>query len=255
MKKILILGFTCIITFNLFGCSRAALEKNPIVIEDSSEANIDVSEPPLEPDNQTNVEKQEEYTGTASNLPETFGDLSSNDTDKTNSGSQGTNEAFKDTVMIEGMEEDVNYSTYQSEYGYQMNYDAARFTVTSENGIDTFMAENPNPDIYPYVFINITKSEYTKEKRDLRGIIYVYDEATNQTLFTDSPKDNVKIGAYDAVHFEVIDGNEWNSLVKHIYLITFEKNYYVIETNYFLEASEGYGTRIEAMLDTLIIDE
>jgi hypothetical protein len=165
---------------------------------------------------------------------------------------------FKGTVTLEGMEEEVNYSTYQSDYGYQMDYDVDRFTVTSENGMDTFMAENLDPELYPYVFINVKKSEYKGEKADLSigdHNLSVFDEYSKQTLFTNAPKDNVKLGDYDAIHFEVIDGDQWNSLVRHIYLIRFDKIYYVIETNYFLEASEGYGVRIKAMLDTIVFEK
>lgn len=243
MKKIIIVGFSCFITFNLFGCSSANLEKEPIVIEDSNTANIEEADELQESDNPSDLSNPDGKTATPSNSPEPSEDVST---------------TFKGTVTLEGMEEEVNYSTYQSDYGYQMDYDVDRFTVTSENGMDTFMAENLDPELYPYVFINITRSEYKGEKTDLSigdNNLSVYDEYSKQTLSTNAPKDNVKLGDYDAIHFEVIDGDQWNSLVRHIYLIRFDKIYYVIETNYFLEASEGYGARIKAMLDTIVFEK
>ncbi|MFT4143485.1 MAG: hypothetical protein QM644_03435 [Mobilitalea sp.] len=274
MKKIIIVGFSCIITFNLLGCSSATVEKEPIVIEENDTANIEETEALQESDNLSDSANQEGKTGTASNSPENSEDVSTSDTDNSDTEIHGVNTGefnndalttktdklitFKGTITIEGMEEEVNYSTYQSDYGYQMDYDVDRFTITSENGIDTFMAENPDPELYPYVFINVTRSEYKGEKTDLStgdNNLAVFDEYSKQTLSTNAPKDNVKLGDYDAIHFQVIDGDQWNSLVRHIYLIRFDKTYYVIETNYFLEASEGYGARIKAMLDTIVFEE
>ncbi|MDF2842796.1 MAG: hypothetical protein K0R00_1222 [Herbinix sp.] len=269
MKKIIIVGLSCFITFNLFGCSSVNLEKEPIIIEDSDAANIKESEELQESDNPSDLSNQEGKAETPSTSPETSEDVSTNDTVNSNTDVQGENvdstttktddlTTFKGTVTLEGMEEEVNYSTYQSDYGYQMDYDVDRFTVTSENGMDTFMAENLDPELYPYVFINVKKSEYKGEKADLSigdHNLSVFDEYSKQTLFTNAPKDNVKLGDYDAIHFEVIDGDQWNSLVRHIYLIRFDKIYYVIETNYFLEASEGYGVRIKAMLDTIVFEK
>lgn len=274
MKKIIIIGLTCFITFNLLGCSSATVEKEPIVIQDTDTANLKDAEASQETDNPSDPATQEGKTGTTQNSPDNSVDESTIDTDSSGTIIHGVNvgefnndalnnktdklNTFKGTITIEGMEEVVNYSTYQSDYGYQMNFDVDRFTVTSKNGIDTFMAENLDPELYPYIFINITKSKYKGEKADLSigdHNLYVYDEYSKQTLSTSTPKDNVKLGDYDAIHFEVIDGDEWNSLVRHIYLIRFDKTYYVIETNYFLEASEGYGARIKAMLDTIAFDK
>lgn len=253
-------------TISLYGCGKTALEKGPVVVSDTSEDSIDISDQEKDHDNQADQEQQEQQehqeqqdqqnhqSETEVNIEDTSEDTSSVDKNQDSSKNE-SNETFKGIIMLEGTEEEVNYRTYHSQFGYTMDYDVDRFTVTSENGIDTYIAENANPDLYPYVFIRITKSEYTEGKIEISGNIYVDDEKLNETLSTNVPNDNVKIGDYDAIHFKFIDGNEWNSLVKHIYIIILEKNYYVIETNYFLEASEGYGVRIKAMLDTLVIEE
>ncbi|NLO09005.1 MAG: hypothetical protein GX129_03945 [Clostridiales bacterium] len=255
MKKLLILSFSCILIFSLYGCSKAALEKEPVVIEDSLEDNIPLSEPEHEQDTQANDEEPGHKADAEVNPEDTSSDIPSNDRDQSDNESQETPEPFKGIVMLEGMEEEVNYLTYQSEYGYQMAYDIDRFTVTSENGIDTYMAENINPELYPYVFVNIYKSKFDDGNRDFSGDLKLFDKASNETVTFSSPMENVKLGNYDAIHYEYIHGNQWNSLVRHIYVISLENDYYVIHTNYFLEASEGYGVRIEAMLDTIVIEE
>lgn len=256
MKKILIVSYFCVLTFSLFACSKAALEKEPIVIEDSSEDGNPLSNTELEQDNLINENGHNMDEGSEANPEEITPDQVSNDKDQSESESKDTIETYKGIVMLEGMEEEVNYRTYHSDYGYRMAYDMDRFTVTSEDGTDTYMAENINPEIYPYVFMRITRSHYINgEKPDLIGKLYVDDNYINQTFTTNSPEDNIKIGDYDAVHFSYIDGDKWNSLVKNVYIIALEKYYYVIETNYFLEASEGYGVRINAMLDTIMIEE
>lgn len=257
MKTLIIISLACMLTFNLTGCGTTALEQGPTVIQDSLEDNIDISEPQEEQEGQKDDDNQDPNTSTEPDSQEDSEDSPVTDSDESDSKDKDNTETFKGIIMLEGMEEEVNYRTYHSDYGYQMNYDVDRFTVTSDNGIDTFMAENINPEIYPYIFISITRSEYLDgEKVDSHaGQLHVYDEETDKILQTNYPKDNVKIGDYDAIHFEVIDGSQWNSLVKHIYIIDFEENYYVIETNYFLEASEGYGVRIKAMLDTIVIED
>ncbi|NLL00007.1 MAG: hypothetical protein GX271_05010 [Clostridiales bacterium] len=254
MKKLIIISMFCIISLNLLGCSKAELEEKPLVVEDSSDTNIDVSEPDLEQDNQKILENQSEITDIETNSQETTDGKSSIDNNQGDPESRETTKPYKAIVMVEGMEEEVNYQTYQSENGYQMAYDVDRFTVTSENGIDTYMAENINPEIYPYVFISIYKSEFDDKNRGFSGNLQLVDKKTNEVVTFNASEENVKLGSYDAIHYQYIHGNQWNSLVRHIYVISLEKIYYVIHTNYFLEASEGYGARIKAMLDTIVIE-
>jgi hypothetical protein len=256
MKKIFIVCLVCVV-LSISGCSKPPLEKEPVEIEDSSGADINISEPGVEQDDLSNQENQDENAENDYKLQENSSDIPSNDMDNKDSGANEALDNYKGIIMLEGMEEEVNYRVYKSEYGYLMSYDVDRFTVTSENGTDTYMAENMNPDLYTYVFINITRSEYVDGKKTELpiGNLYVDDSELNKTLSTNYPNDNVKINDYDAIHFKSIEGDDWNSLVKHVYIIPLEKNYYTITTHYFLEASEGYGVRIKAMLDTLVFEE
>ena len=66
---------------------------------------------------------------------------------------------------------------------------------------------------------------------------------------------NSKISTYDAIVFHSVMGTDYNSPIKKIAVIESTQEYYTIETQYFLEAEEGFGARMMALLDTLIIIE
>lgn len=281
MKKMIVLGVTlCIMTFHLTGCTSAKVEKEPVVIGDmeatesdqlSNETN-DTSNDNADDDNASSTE---DATSAETLNDETSKDTSSkdnsskdnslkddttkNDTSKDNSTIDNvqteSEDSFKSTIMLEGMEEEVTYKTYKSELGYQIAYDVDRFTLSSEDEKDTFMAENSNPEIYPYVYFTIGRNEYTGDEIDFYDSdLHLRDDETGKDLVANAKEDTVKIGEYEAIHWQLIDGKEWNSLVKNYYYIRGEKYYYWLQTNYFLEASEGFGTRISAMLDTLVIE-
>lgn len=284
MKKFIILGVSCLMAFPLTGCTTAKVEKEPVVIGASDESDqlddekvTNASDQKTikndtlnSSDDQEDINQQVEGNNTSSNNPskedndsaseDTISDVAAQD-DATKNGTvaSGTTtvseDTYKGTVLLEGMEEEVTYKTFKSDLGYQIAYDIDRFTVSSENGKDTFMVENPNPELYPYVYITIGRTEYTGEEVDFYDSdLHLRDEETGKDLVANSEKDTVKIGEYDAIHWQLIDGNEWNSLVKHYYFIPGENYYYWIQTNYFLEASEGFGARISAMLDTFILE-
>lgn len=268
MRRIIILTLSCIVTINLMGCTSTKIEKEPVVIGELEDPLSEITDQKnVTDETMTNIElsatdesEQELTDDTSGTILDTkegqVSDLTESDNDaKLTDTTSSILEPSKGIVMLEGMEEEVRYKTYQSELGYQMAYDIDRFTVTNDKGIDTFMTENSNPELYPYVFINIECKEYSADQQDIRGVdLSFYDTETGKYLNANSTKDTVKIGTYDAIDFKLIDGSEWNSLVKHYYLITTEQNYYVIQTNYYLEAAEGYGARILAMLDTFEIN-
>jgi hypothetical protein len=180
---------------------------------------------------------------------------------------------FTGTIKLEGMEETVNYKYFESSLGYRMAYDKDRFTVSSKYDVDSFIAENPDPEIYPYVYIKISRlpisasyligtisGEFSTEKPKDSDWTEVYDE-NNNVIGYSSPKkyeiaqqDTVKLGDYEVEHYKVQEGTDWNSAIRNFYFIKKDQNIYRIETQYFLEAEEGYGARISAMLDTFSLE-
>jgi hypothetical protein len=137
-----------------------------------------------------------------------------------------------------------------------MIYDFDRFQVTSFEDSDQFMVENPDPSRYPYVFLRILRMEEDSlEAKNLReslesGKIKV---AETESYINVEQKDNLRINQWEAEQYSYIEGSDWDSLVKKYYLLSMDKSLYLIESQYFLGAAEGFGARILAMLDTFTI--
>lgn len=148
-------------------------------------------------------------------------------------------------IEIEGMKETINALWYQGEH-YKIAYDADRFQYSDKDGADTFIAENPDPAIYPYVYLTIkyhenkTVSEYAKEISD----------QLSQNDFKVSKENKSGMEKNEGVILTAISGKEWNSIVRKYYIIQEGTSIYVFEAQYFLEAAEGYGARIHAMINT-----
>ena len=161
-----------------------------------------------------------------------------------------TDEAMN--VSIEGTEERVQGKRYKSKQGYEIVYDSERFKRESQENTDSFLADNPDPTIYPYIYVNISRledttvEEYSKElykrlsKEGHRSVIISNDTEKGQ----DSSKD---------VQVTVQTGYNWDSVIRKYRVIGEAGKVFLIETQYYLEAEEGYGARIEAMIDTFYV--
>lgn len=284
MKRISIFILTLLISTTIFGCSKVDVEKAPVLIEDTTKDTEDVGTedlgtvtPEVIESETTKTTKDETIEGTGSESTEDSGDEATDDfgtgvtenngageTENNGSGTNdGTNansntnsstdksESVKLTISIEGMEETIDGKLLVSDLGYNMIYDSERFTYTNEDGIDSFMATNPDPEIYPYVYLNInridntTLSDYVKQ---LEGSLSTGYKSVNRY-------NDVKVsGIYNAVQFRAITGDEWNSSVRNYYLIESGSSIYLIEMQYFMEAAEGFGSRMDAILNTFTIN-
>lgn len=183
------------------------------------------------------------------NISETADEISSADKNgnKTKKEEYGKNESFelepaKLTVEIEGTTEEIDAVSYTSPLGYRIIFDSERFNLSREkDGSDKFTANNQDSDGYPDVYININ----------------ILPEMPNSDTITTDGKDaaeyvgEVSIGSYTAGHYKYKSGNNWNSIIKDYYIINQDDKNFIIECGYFLEAQEGYGARIEAMLKTI----
>lgn len=257
MKRIYIIALSAIASLSVYGCSTPQVEKTPVVIEEESNYTTDQikhTDPLLAED-----DAMEKETTSDTNPAE---DLSYSDTDNQDKAPNAdttntSDEPYQMTIELEGMEEQINCKTYQSPLGYLMSYDIDRFQVSSENNIDQYFAENPNPELYPYVFLNVTRSELPVTSDSSKSNTIQVMDSENQILGY-LPEGNLKfekaepimIGGTEAVHYTAKSGTEWNSTVHHYYYLKADQYVYTFETQYFLEAAEGYGARIQAMLDT-----
>lgn len=277
MKKLLILALTAATALNISGCSQAQVEKAPVTVEDLSTnsstqaTDADKPEPTAAPT--AGIDQTTDIVTPTPVVSQSV-EATQAPVETTKSEDAGYLEKeFTGTIKLEGMEETVNYKYYESSLGYRMAYDKDRFTVSSKDGVDSFIAENPDPEVYPYVYVNISKlpidtsfqisivsGDFSTEKPKDSDWTKVYDKNNNVIGYA-SPKkyekaqqDTVKLGDYVAEHYLIPEGTDWNSAIRNYYYIKTDYNIYQIETQYFLEAEEGYGARISAMLDTFTLE-
>ena len=155
------------------------------------------------------------------------------------------------TIEIEGNKEVIPVRTYNSSLGYQIQMDEERFTYEAREGVDIYTAINPDASVYPDIFIEITKTNKSDQMN--------YTESLKQLLLEENPQtkelSDQKIGTYDVESFHLNFGNEYNSAIKKVSVVETIAAYYTIETQYFLEAAEGYGARIKALLDTFTLND
>lgn len=235
MKKTIMI-LSAITVLGLTGCSRAEIEKEPISVAD--DASLEEEIPSVTPeDAAVNPE--------VTNTPEV-----TDSEEETEAEKEETSEAkpIPVTINVEGMEETMN-GLWHSGDGYKIMYDVDRFEYSDKDRVDTFIAKNADPEIYPYVYVSVSHienksaSDFTKE---LTGRVSRKD--IRPEVGTETP-----IGKYTGAALTIRDGTEWNSLIHNYYMIEDGTSLYVIEAQCFLEAEEGYGARIQAMLDSFEI--
>jgi hypothetical protein len=254
MKRSIILVLTLIFAVSLIGCSTSLVEKEPVVIKDNQEAvteDITTEELPGIDSTDATDQTENDTNETMENVEDEF-DETTNTTDNTASqpdNSRVSSEPVDYVIELEGMEEIIKVKTYESDLGYNMIYDVDRFTAAEEHGADLYYTENPNPDLYPYVYVNIIRTDHVT----LKEYVDTREETLSLQLSEVEQFDKVTVGEYDAVQLKGKSGSEWNSVIRNLYIIESGTSIYEIETQYFMEAAEGYGSRIAAMLDTFTI--
>ncbi|MCT8136683.1 hypothetical protein H1D32_02315 [Anaerobacillus sp. CMMVII] len=152
---------------------------------------------------------------------------------------------------IEGMPEEKEVVLKEGTAGYIIYIDEENYRMIQENGLDKIVFNQELDERYPDVSMTIKQvadkapEEIAAEyHRELQETFATVEEITKVT----EPVDGLLVSA--------IDGHEWNSLVTKVYIVSNEKEgSFVIQQNYFLEASEGHGARFQHMLKEFQIVE
>jgi len=248
-RKILIIMTATALTLNLNGCSKLEVEKKPITIEDSSENLNSVFE---KEENDSTLSLKDTNTNTTEPS-----DIKESDNEKV----PEKNETMIDSelngkevdliVEVEGTTETVKGKIHVSNLGYQMVYDMERYKLTSEDGLDSFFAENPDPTVYPYVFLNVSRSENTS----MNDYVDKLEKEINDQKISYQKIEYKEIGEgnYKAIYFRTQAGYNWDSIIREYYILEDGEDIILIETQYFLEAQEGHGARFLSMLNTFQI--
>jgi hypothetical protein len=223
MRKLIYVALTLVSAISITGCSKPITENELAAIQETEET--DLHSIPT-PQDTTQKEINDKKAADISNAP------------------------VETTIELEGNKETVRMLLNESALGYQMSYDIDRFTVTSEDGFDYYRTENSDSTKYPDIYIKIGRidkasdTDYISQKREALLLENPdYNESTD-----------VKLGDYNTTQFSLTTGKGWNSIIKNIYLLETDTSYYSIETQCFQEALEGYGARMEAILDTFSVN-
>ena len=236
MKKIIVYVLLIVASIGLLACTKAEIEKNPVIIENEDNDFI------------AGEDALNTISGDSEGTEETEETNKENPSNDNEFEEEAKDETKKMIIHLEGMAEEINVKSHESDLGYKIDYDIDRFTLTSEDGTDNFIVENVNPELIPYVYVSISRiknkdfDEYLEQlETSLRGenddVKVTYGEALTDQLHSE--------------HIYVVTGLDWNSAIRHYYLLDLNGDILLIETQYSVVAEEGYGARIWYMLRTL----
>lgn len=296
MKKASLFILVSAILFGMTACIKAGIEKEPVVVEEglttSSGLNLTKNQANTTTPAPTLIADAEKDTADitdeaiAADSKDTEADSTSGDkqSDKEiiDADEDTDNDTYEAVITLEGVQEKVSYKKFNSDLGFSISYDHERFSVSKiSDGVLQIIAPNPDPGIYPYVYMNICrynnkdidsvirmKADLEDKNMDPYGKFAETEkfywkqiqEENNENLHyiqipdSDFKTDSIQaedIGGYTAYSYTLRLGNAWNSAIRKYYFITLDSYLYKIEMQYFVEAEEGYGARLSAMLATL----
>ena len=136
-------------------------------------------------------------------------------------------------IILEGLEEPVNYVGVKSALGYVIQYDADSFAISKEGSKDLYSAVD-NEDVYFTIEMLAEGEEIKGEKEE--NIIDKY-EVYREIFLNGEKVDTVITDKFDDV------------ITNNFYVKTPEKTF-KMTTNYTTECLEGFGYRILSMLET-----
>jgi len=153
---------------------------------------------------------------------------------------------------IEGMPEDKEIVLQDTKSGYIIYIDEERYKMVEGQDRDVIV---PNPpldgDMYPEVSMSI---EQVEDEAPEAAIARLQKELAEQYATVKEPEAVTE--PLTATLLSGIDGNEWNSPVAKVYVLSNERGgSFIITEKYFLEASEGHGARFYYALEQFQIVE
>lgn len=152
---------------------------------------------------------------------------------------------------IEGIQEEKEVILKESEAGYIIYIDEERYKLIEEDGVDKIVFKEQLDERFPEVSMSINQVS-NKEPEVVAEEIY--DELKD--TFTKVDDITTVNDPITSILVSAIDGNEWNSPVTKVYILSNEKEgSFIIKQKYFLEAAEGHGARFHQMLKEFKIVE
>lgn len=140
--------------------------------------------------------------------------------------------------IVEGTEMTTAARKHDSLMGYSMVYDHNMLTFEKHDDYDLY-AETAETNL-PALQIKISK-----ETRTVSDVV----SALKKNGAEDSGY--MRIGGCEARVLYYVAGNDYDDEVKNYYVVQAGKTVYLIEIDYFFEASEGAGSRMAQMVNTI----
>ena len=147
------------------------------------------------------------------------------------------------------MQEEVNYEGTKSSLGYTIQYDEETLNLTRENEKDIYRANNDDIKDKVYFAVEYLNKSYEDLKNENKDSNIEEIEVNGQKAFIVTYIDNVLFDENNNFTWK------WDSDVKKLWYIDANDGTYFIEEHYFYEATEGWGIRLNQMINTLKIDK
>ena len=246
MKRAIYMAFTLVTALSIGGCSSAITTKDLTILDEAEVAAQKTADQSEMTTSENTTEDSEEpaldMLGTIQGQEETA------------SVASPVLKAMDETEMtisLEGTTEKIPTRLYTSDLGYQLQVDEQRFVFERIDDADIYKVLQTDTSAYPDIFIKISKTVQSEDKNYLKTL--------EDRLKKENPKaeklDPVSLGTYTAIHYHSSFGEASDSILKNIYVVETELDYFTIETQYFLEAEEGYGARIASLLETFRLNQ
>ncbi len=148
-----------------------------------------------------------------------------------------------DSVILEGGEEKVDYIGLKSSIGYTIQYDDESLNLVRSGDKDIYMSNIDEIKDKVYFEIYHVDTAYSDLKS---GEIEEFEINGNDTFVTT---------LIDGKEYNENSNYNWDSDILETWHIDAGKGTYIIEVHYFMEATEGWGTRISNMIQSFKIVE
>lgn len=158
-------------------------------------------------------------------------------------------ERFEAVIILEGMEETVQYEHAVNETaGFEMDYEYESFVRHSDTDGERFISLWDDPDS-PENYLEVTRSAEDAENvaAALREELSEKYDLYEETRELDSAGNCIYIGA-----FELKDTDLMADQLQAVYIIPASDGCIVATEHYAIEAAEGFGRRMSYMLNSLM---
>lgn len=154
--------------------------------------------------------------------------------------------------QIEGQDESSVQNLKESSVGYYIYMDDSLFEMKHENGKDIITPKNkPLDTSLPKIFMEISQSKNETPEQLVSGI----KNDLISSFKTVKEAENIQ-QPLKAIKLSAVSGNKSNDTQAAYYLVDNEHGgTFIIKTQIFLEASEGFGVRFQNMLKEFKIVE